>query len=222
MLPRLIARIERHTRSLLEGSAACGTGSCPRCGATGGFSLHGLRARVFLVVLGRWVRSLRSFVARYRCAACGVTFTNYPAFALPGKRYVVATVLDRAAGYLDAAGATYRSAVAAPGTGAPTFHAARAPEAIDERALAPSTLWRWMAGLAAMPVTAARARRLLREATARLGRGVRLVAPGKARTAARHALLLRAADLIATEAAFSAAFARASIFTELATRCHFG
>ena len=219
MLPPLIAEIERHTQSILDGSQTCRTESCPTCRAECGcFALHALRPRTFLVAVAAWVRQLASFVARYRCPVCGVTFTDYPSFAIPGKRYVVATVMSHAAAYLGDDEATYRSSVSTPETNAPTFYAASPDDAIDERALAPSTLWRWMAVLAAMKRTVAAAKRLIREATSRLLRSSRLVARRKARTDRRRAILLGAADLIATAAAYSAAFAGSSIFTESGTR----
>jgi len=222
MLPPIWAEFERHTQSVLDGSYVCRTESCPHCDVTGSIRRHAVRERTFLVVVGLWVHCVRSVVCRYLCTSCGRTFTDYPAFALPHKRYVVATLLAHAGAYLHDDAATYRSSVSA-GTGAPTFYgsaqagSAGGEPAIDDRALAPSTPWRWMAWLAAMTQTASRAKRLIREATSRLLRSSRLVARRKARSDRRRAILLGAADLIATAAAYSAAFPGSSIFTELAT-----
>ena len=223
MLPAIWAKIEGYTRSVLDGSYGCRTESCPHCAAPGPFRRHAVRERTFLVVVGLWVRGVPSVVCRYYCGSCGRTLTDYPAFALPYKRYVVATIVGDAAAYLGDDAATYRRSVSTA-TGAPTFYASAQAEAaagepaIDDRALAPSTLWRWMAVLAAMKRTVTAAKRLIRETTSRLLRSSRLVARSKARTDRRRAILLDAADLLATAAAYSAAFPGSSIFTGLATR----
>ena len=224
MLPSLLEEIEAYTRAVLQGKLACGIDDCPRCSARPGcFTRHALRPRVFLAVVGGWVRRMASFVTRYRCPVCGATFTDYPAFARPRRRYVTATILDRAGRYLHEDAATYRDVVATEG-GRPTFYgapaemaAAGAEPAIDDRALAPSTVWRWMAWLAALERWVGAAKRLIREASSRPFHRAWAVAPRKARTPDRKRLLDRAGELVHVEALFRAVFPRSSIFTGLAT-----
>lgn len=228
MLPPILAEIERHTRSVLDGSSPCRTESCPSCDATGPFLRHAVRRRVFLVILAGWVRRVRGLVCRYRCSSCGTTFTGYPAFAIPRKHYVVRTILSHAGAYVHDDDATYRSTTKAS-SGAPTFYGPPADTepadlelaAIDDRSFAHTTLWRWMACLAAMKRTTAHAKRLLREASTAAFHACTPVAPKKARSSTRYELLDRAADLIHTEAAFRSAFPPTSIFTGLATRLRF-
>jgi len=224
MLPSLLQEIEAYTRAVFQGHHACRIDRCPRCDLRPGhFTRHALRPRVFLAVVDGWVRRLASFVTRYRCPICGATFTDYPAFARPHQRYVTATILDRAGHYLHEDDATYRDAAATEG-GRLTFYGApaqmttaAADPAIDDRALAPSTVWRWLAGLAALGRCVDAAKRLLREASSRAFDRAWAVAPRKARTPERRHLLERAAELVHVEALFRAVFPGASIFTGLAT-----
>jgi len=223
MLPSPLQEIETYTRAVFQGKLACQIDSCPRCGARPGhFTRHALRPRVFLAVVGGWVRRLASFVTRYRCPVCGATFTDYPAFVRPRRRYVTATILEGAGRYLHEDAATYRDVVATEG-GRPTFYGAPAERtaaadpAIDDRALAPSTVWRWLAWLAALGRWVDATKRLIREASSRAFARAWPVAPRKARSPDRKRLLDRAAELVHVAARFRAVFPRSSIFTGLAT-----
>jgi hypothetical protein len=219
MVPPILVAIERHSRSVLDGSSSCRTEDCPRCESPAPFQRHGVRRRQFFFVVDAWVRVVRSFVCRYRCGACGTTFTDYPAFAIPRKRYVVSAIVDHAGAYVNDDPATYRSTVKAP-SGAPMFYApsSDAPSTgIDDRSFTQTTLWRWMACLAAMKNTARAAKRLVREKTDVFAPR-RPVAPWKARSHDRAELLDNAADLVATATEFAWVFSSTSIFTALATR----
>jgi hypothetical protein len=227
MLPPILSEIERHTESVLTGSYCGRTETCRACNAPGPFGLHGVRRRTFLATESSWVHAVQSWVCRYRCERCRATFTDYPVFAIPRKRYVVAAIVSGASAYLDDDEATYRGAIATA-AGTPTFYAGAeaaggdpdddAPR-IDDRSLAHTTLWRWMAALAAMPRTVGAAKQLLSETAARFA--LRVIAPKKARSKARRAVLCTAAELLDAEALLRAE-RNESIFTGLAPRVHFG
>jgi hypothetical protein len=84
-------------------------------------------------------------LVRFRCPTCGKTFTFYPDFATPHKHYTVATILDFARCYVEDDQKTYEDA-ANTKNGVPEF--------LDTgKALAPSTIHRWISTLANLLAT---------------------------------------------------------------------
>lgn len=94
------------------------------------------------------VEVLESWRVRFRCRHCRKTFTEYPPFALPHKRFVKQEVLAKALKYLSAertpkCRATYREAVW-EGRG-PLSYATW-----EERQVSHSTVWRWLSWLGSL------------------------------------------------------------------------
>jgi hypothetical protein len=111
------------------------------------FRRHALRRRRFLVIHGRYVHAVDGLLARWRCPFCQRTFTEYPPFALPFRRYAVSQLAPRALTYVEDDGVSYRKAVLE--THLPIFHwrnpvtDATAHEG-DVPVLAHTTLYRWV------------------------------------------------------------------------------
>lgn len=168
------------------------------------------------MVVERFVRRIASFVIRWRCSSCGARFTQCPSFALPRKRYVREQILERCARYADEDGATYRSTVRHEGL--PVAYEAAVADSIDERTLAPSTPWRWMARLGSLRETCRRAFEMIRARSPRstLFRHPFVAAAGKYRSDGRRAVVESALRLVHAEAAYRTLFG-ASIFPGLAT-----
>jgi hypothetical protein len=150
---------------------------------------------------------------------CHRTFTIYPAFALPFKRYVLPFILARCIAYVEDEVRTYREGVEEGGQ--PISH----EDADGGAQLWPSTLWRWVGRLGQFPVTVRQALNLIgqKEPSTDVFRALGLLRIGawKFRSAARKRLLQRCRELVTTDRIYTRLFG-ASVFPDLATRCGFG
>lgn len=144
----LLDDIKKYAHAASHGGVSCDLDRCPCChGRPVCFKCHGVRPRLFLVFAEAVIRRVQSYLTRWKCPLCRRTFTLYPAFALPFKRYVLPFLLARCTAYVDDAARTYRDGVNEAGQ--PISHAD-----LDAGAqLWPSTLWRWVTTLSRLPVT---------------------------------------------------------------------
>lgn len=183
----------------------------------GGFQWHGTRARVFLIVVCAVVERVASYVTRWKCPLCGRTFTWYPDFALPYKRYVLGFIRIRCAEYVKDPGQTYRSAVQEEGM---------AVGYSDwEKQLQPSTLWRWVTSLGSLPETARAALGLIKQKTSGTGIFREVAAlralPQKYRCEGRRQALVRYMKLLHIDHIYALLFG-VSVFPKLATGAGWG
>ncbi len=192
----------------------CTVGACPHCHRRQvGFRRHGVRKRLFLV-FAEVVRRVWSYLPRWKCPSCRHTFTQYPPFALPFKRYVLPFIRERVSAYATDEALTYAKGVEEEGMS--ICH-----EDTDEgRKLWPSTLWRWVSTLGGFAETVRRALELIHQKdpstdiVRRLsGRPIR---GEKFRSRARGAVLQRCRELLLVEPVYAEVFA-VRIFPDLAT-----
>ena len=154
----LLDDIKKYAHAASHGGVSCDLDRCPCChGRPVCFKCHGVRPRLFLVFAEAVIRRVQSYLTRWKCPLCRRTFTLYPAFALPFKRYVLPFLLARCTAYVDDAARTYRDGVNEAGQ--PISHAD-----LDAGAqLWPSTLWRWVTTLSRLPVTVRAALNLIKQ-----------------------------------------------------------
>ena len=185
----------------------------------GGFRWHGVRARVFLVVVCAVVERVASYVTRWKCTCCGRTVTWYPDFALPYKRYVLGFIQARCAQYVEAPACSYRSGV--QDEGMPICY--EDPEKVKE--LQPSTLWRWVSSLGSMPATACAALDVIKQKDPATGifraLGALHVAARKYRSEGRRRVLMGCLELVSIDRVYAALF-EVCVFPELATGAGWG
>jgi hypothetical protein len=196
------------------------------------FRRHETRPRTFLVVVRDLVYTILSVITRWKCRECQRTFTWYPAFAVPHKRYVLPVILERCRAYAERDEQSYRKGVQERGR--PVFHEQPQGEQItadsteeekaSERvpALAHTTLYRWVSTLGAWAHVLRRAWNLIQQRRPWAGvfrevAGFR-VASGKFRSRARRRVLHACRSLCVTEAVYGEAFG-VSMFPHLATAC---
>jgi len=211
--------IRKYAHAATHGGVSCDLDRCPCCrGRPVRFKRHGVRPRLFLVFAAEVIRRVWSYLTRWKCPLCNRTFTVYPEFALPFKRYVLLFILERCAAYVEDAVRTYREGVKEEGE--PISH-----EDADKGAqLWPSTLWRWVDRLGRFPVTVGQALNLIKQKDPStdifraLGR-LRIRA-SKFRSEARKLLLQRCRELVTADPEYARLFS-VSVFPELATRCGF-
>ncbi|MFH1267847.1 MAG: hypothetical protein ABIK89_19190 [Planctomycetota bacterium] len=79
------------------------------------------------------------YLLRFKCPACGRTFTDYPPFAVPYKRYTTPSILDRAGRFFQGCGVSYRKGM---WVGRQRIVYAPHDGREDLRQLSHTTLWR--------------------------------------------------------------------------------
>jgi hypothetical protein len=163
------------------------------------------------------VEVIESWRVRFRCRHCLKTFTEYPPFALPHKRFVKQDVLTKALKYLSAeresnCRATYREAV----------WERRVPlsYATDQEGhqVRHSTVWRWLSWLGSLEDLRQRATQLIfqKDPQANLHWKPHPIADHKVRSEGRRKTLEQAAMTLDVVETFSHLFG-ISLFTHLET-----
>lgn len=217
MLPPMLEEIQRYTRAVERKEIECDLACCPRCQEPASFTLHDRRRRTYLVVVERLVHTVVSLLTRWKCRRCKASFTLYPDFALPRKRYLKDEILRRAERYGEEDQESYRKAVKVRGLA--VFYKGRGKE-IDERSFAHTTLHRWLGSFSSLEATCRKALGLIREKAPRSGifRKILPIAPWKYRSEGRRRVLGKCRRLLLAEGEFRSLFG-VSIFPRLATVC---
>lgn len=212
----IIEKIKAHGQEVLSGNIPSDLEVCPRCeGNPESFKPHDYRGRLFLVIIDGLVQQIPSFLARWRCPLCHRPFTYYPDFAMPYKRYVKDDVLELSRQYVEDDHSSYRDVVQ---DNASAIGYDSGEDTIDERQLAPSTVWRWLSYVGSLQQALYKALHLIRQKSPSSGifRQIRPVHVQKYRSHGRKKLLGRCLRLFRAEGEFSPLFG-VSIFTHLAT-----
>jgi hypothetical protein len=209
--------IREYGRQAKCGGISCALDRCPRCNAAPlRFKRYGVRKRLFLVFANWMIRRVFSYLTRWKCPLCKRTFTLYPSFALPFKRYVLDFIRVRCAAYVEDEARTYRE-------GVEEKEGAISHEDADGGAeLWPSTLWRWVKTMGRLPVTVRLALNLIKQKDPSTGifraLGRMQIRAGKFRSEACKTLLIRCRELTLADSVYRALFS-VSFFPDLATRC---
>lgn len=177
---------------------------CPRCGALPAtFSKNGSRERVFLVASEGGILRTSARLNRWKCKACRASFTEYPAFALPFKRYTRNDIIALCETYLAHEWTTYRDTVC--DNGMPLFYPEKEPDPswwkqADEDEVDPDTcapalshtaLYRWLTTLANPGFLD-----MQHEPSSGAARAPGRVSPNKFRSEERRQALERCAELL--------------------------
>jgi hypothetical protein len=141
---------------------------------------------------------------RWKCLVCRKTFTWYPSFCRPYKRYVLHDMMALSERYVGNDPATYRGVTCCIGSGE------------QGRQLSPTTLWRWVGDLGACERLAQAGLRLLQRQAPELAlhRQMRPVAAHKWRSEPRRQRLEQARFFAVVFEAFFRIFGR-SLFPRL-------
>ena len=114
------------------------------------------------MIVERMIKRVRSYLTRWKCLGCGKTFTLYPQFALPYKRYVRQDVCRLSGRYISEDEFSYRKAVQVHHMPICYDATAGAADTIDDRVLRHSTLHRWISFLGGLRHTLGQAWQLNR------------------------------------------------------------
>lgn len=164
---------------------------CPRCGnKSEGFRLHDHRKRTFLVIVGVLVKTVVTWLLRYKCPLCKKTFTMYPDWAAPHKHYALPMVEHFSEKYINGA-ETYQNCCREG------LHRV-GYEDEDGRLLEGTTIWRWVGGIGQMKNTLHNALEMVESKLSGSGvfRAIRDVLPAKYRSEERKIILQSAWQLL--------------------------
>jgi hypothetical protein len=195
-------------------------GNMPHCAAcntdSSFFKLHGYRERQFLNIINMMVTIVFCTLVRFRCPGCGKTFTFYPDFAIPYKRYTRQSIVEFSSNYTEHDEMTYRKAI---------MMDHEVPGYEDkERTLSHSTLYRWITTLGGYFTTCQKAMNLLFQEKAELSLHRELaqltVSERKFRSEKQRECLVNVRKFIRIEACFQSVFG-VSVFTSLARNCFY-
>ena len=136
-------------------SAQLPTKQCQKCQGQH-FNRHQKRGRWFQPVVERIVYPIRCLLVRWRCVNCGTTLTHLPALCVPFKRYLRSEIETRAQVYVGTNPMSYRQAVKERGSAVVYSDPIATAESTDTEKenevtpeLRPSTVYRWIGGIAA-------------------------------------------------------------------------
>lgn len=138
-----------------------GVDECPYCHTRSKrFIRNGTRSRIFLTLLDGTVYKFAAKLSRWKCPICKRSFTEYPDFAMPNKRFTRQDIMAFCKKYLADELATYRDTVSDKGL--PLFYPEHDPDPswwkaskdddVDSDSVAPSlshtAVYRWLTTLA--------------------------------------------------------------------------
>lgn len=220
----VIRMVKEYTGLVLSGRIQCPFETCPKCTLQPTqFKQHDTRYRYFFVIEGAVVKRMTSMITRWKCPLCAQTFTLYPDFALPYKRYLLLDIIRLATRYLVEDRLAYRRVVL--WNNIQIIH--EIPRDGEVPGLAHTTLYRWITGLGKMYRTTAKAldciKQKMPESNIFREVGALSVHPKKYRSQQRRELLVRCRTLLRVQdefvRVFSSALRKISIFPKLATSC---
>ncbi len=139
----MISNIERtintHTEKALSSTPDTPQGPCPRCNEdVDSYKLHERRPRNFRYIIDYLVKIIESVLLRWDCPVCGKSFSDYPPFAIPYKRYCADNINEISLDYLcDLDGVSYRRVV-------DSIVYEGNEGAAQGMTLSHSTVWRWI------------------------------------------------------------------------------
>ena len=104
--------IQKHTDYILSGNIHPPDILCPKCHEKPEtFKLHECSRRSFRYIEECLAHIVYTFLARWKCVICRKTFTEYPSFALPYKRFNRLDIERLSREYVEKERQTYRQTV---------------------------------------------------------------------------------------------------------------
>ena len=108
--------IREYTNQIVEGNFDAAEGVCEKCHEKPGeYKLHECRKRQVRFSVGAVVEIAMTFVLRWKCSLCGATFTQYPPFIAPYKRFALHEIVRLSRKYLENDKSSYADAVVEDG-----------------------------------------------------------------------------------------------------------
>lgn len=208
-------QIEEYNEKVRKNQVKCPLPLCECCKTKADdFKRHETRQRKFYVIVDDMVKVIIGLLIRWKCPNCNKTFTGYPDFAIPYKRYTVPTIKKYCSLYTENHQDTYREVIIKNTVGYPD----------SDHQLSHTTIHRWITtfGNYSKIIRTAQDLCLQAEPESDICRELASLSIPikKYRTEARKIILQRCRQLLKIEVKFWSIF-NVSIFPNLATRCGF-
>lgn len=213
-------QIERHSEKVRRSQTGCHLPPCPRCNVNPDqFRRHDKRKRQFFLIVEQLLEVVIGLLTRWKCPGCGKSFTDYPAFALPYKRYTLPTISFFSQKYSTNDEMSYRKLIRERPVGYALLE-----DKIVDRQLDHATIHRWIGTLGGFENIVGKAQDLILQAdpASSICRDLLSlpVSERKYRSPQRKGRLLCSLRLFTLERFYRLLFS-VSIFPNLATRCAF-
>ena len=151
--------IDKYTQQVKKNEVLCNLPDCPYCKTSSKFfKRHELKERQFNIIENMLVLVVIGLLIRWKCPGCNKTFTQYPWFAVPYKRYTLPTIIDLCWQYLENSLLSYRKLVE---TLCPVQHKS------GNMLLQHSTIYQWITTLGSYSVIIRESQRLILEGNPR-------------------------------------------------------
>lgn len=139
-------KIKNYTSSIEGGHFNMPTHDCRIChGKAEHYILHECRKRQLRVVHKDIIKVIMTFLLRWKCPLCQCTFTDYPPFIIPHKRFALFDMCQLSQKYLESETTSYRSTVK---QGLSDIGYIDAATGLCERFLSHSTIYRFIGYIA--------------------------------------------------------------------------
>ncbi len=133
--------INEYTKSIVDGDFPCPETNCKHCHKKPEkYEPHDCRKRKLRYVAKDLVKVVTTLLLRWKCPNCGVTFTQYPLFILPHKRFVLTDIVQFAEKYLTSEDSNYADVVKTDGSGIGYLD----ENDLCDSFLSPSSVWRFL------------------------------------------------------------------------------
>ncbi len=215
-----VDQIEQHSDLVRKNLSNCNLTYCPRCKLLSDFfKRHDKRKRKFYVIIDDIIKVVTGLLTRWKCSGCDKSFTGYPGFAIPYKRYTLPTLFDFSSKYVDDDKMTYEHLIKLKAVGYPGADAHKKGKQLDK-----STIHRWISTIGNYAEIIRKGQSLIMQSNpgSSICRDLAnfKVAPHKHTTESRKKVLLQCLKLLALEIDYNFTFGQ-SIFPKLATSCAF-
>ncbi len=208
-------QIQEYTEKVRKGLVKCDLPNCVDCDTEAEFfKRHEARQRQFYSIVDDMVKITLGLLIRWKCVGCGKTFTGYPYFAVPYKRYTLPTIKKYSGLYTEDHQASYRKVILKNIIGYPG----------SEQQFSHSSIYRWITSLGNYSNIIRNAQDLYLQAKpeSSISRELALltIPSKKYQTEERQSILQRCRQLLRLDEKYSALF-NVSIFPNIGTKCSF-
>ena len=208
-------KILEYTEEVRRNTVKCHLPSCWQCNTQADlFKPHAKRQRQFYVIVDELLKIKYGLLMRWKCPGCNKTFTDYPEFAVPYKRYTVPTIKKYIGLYTENFDTTYREIIIKNIVGYPG----------SEKQLNHTTIHRWLTSFGNYNEIIRTAQDIYLQAKPESNICRELASLSvplkKYHTEKRKGILQKCRQLLKIEKKFHLFFSF-SIFTHLATKCGF-
>ncbi len=141
-----VHRLLLEHRAKIKSKIEADVKKCPKCPATPGmFKRHEMKARKIRAIADGLVYILLMYLLRWKCPICNRSFTEYPWFLGPHKRYMSLPVVEKVFQYVNEEKTDYRrAAIEQSGEEKkPIWYEQDLDKPDDVRAFAHTTIYRW-------------------------------------------------------------------------------